>query len=356
MRFHMEEAKDASITGWVLPDNPKVIPSIKVLTPNGRSIQVKANVQRPDLKARGAHDTGMVGFALTKESHADVIEFIDQIEIREAQTNAIIFRRFQKDTHVEQKLFRFELRAMPDPQLESLFAKRFTYAYGVVQRHTQDTFLGIFNNPAAKSIYVSGCPNYQQYEHLLRERGYKIVSLIRNPYEEMAERLLFARYATSPQAPPFVADHILGLKPLIGMVKAINFGDTESIRAAFDSMTPQQRGVLNNPLVRTLVCAADQRPKIGHVAVALSKLSHMDLVGIHSRFGEFKSVLREVLGIDVLESHELTSLSWVQRVAERLPEIKQAKHLVSLDMELYSYAEEAIREALGPLRASENVV
>ena len=355
MLFHMEEDEQGAIAGWVLPDNPKTIPSIKILKPDGSSIQIEANILRTDIRDRGVHETGVVGFFLTKHSHADVMEFADQIEIREAQTNALIFRRFRPGIHTVEKLFRFELRAMPDPQLESLFAKRFAYAYGTVQRHPQDTFFGIFNNPAAKSIYISGSPNYQQYEHLLKERQYKIVALIRNPYEEMAERLLFARYASNPDVPSFVADHIFGLEPLIDMVKNVKFGDTESIRAAFESMTPRQREILTSPLVRTLACPGDQPPKVAHVAIALSKLSHMDLVGTRSRFGEFKSVLQEVIGVDVLESYELTSLSWVQRVAEQLPEIKQAKNLISLDLELYSYVEEAISEALGPARASENV-
>jgi len=283
------------------------------------------------------------------------MEFADEIEIREVQTNAVIFRRFHESMHINKKLFRFELRAMPDPHLEGLFAKRFTYAYGAVQRYPQDTFFGIFNNPNAKSIYIAGCPKYQQYEQMLRQRQYMVVALIRDPYEEMAERLLFARYASSPNAPSFIAEHIFGLEPLVEMVRKIKFGDTDSIRAAFDAITPQQRDVLNNPLVRALACPVEQPPKMSHVPIALSKLSHMDLVGISSRFAEFKSVLQETIGVDVLESYQLTSLSWVQRIAAQLPEVRQARNLISLDLELYAYAEEAISEALGPPPVSEKV-
>jgi len=237
---------------------------------------------------------------------------------------------------------------MPDSVTEGLFARHFALYYGAVQRHPQDTFFGVFNNPSARSIYLSGCPNYQQYEQLLKEREYKIIALLRNPYEEMAERLLFARYALTPNIPTFVADHMFGIEPLMDMVKDIRFDNIDSIRAAFNSMTETQKEILSNPLVRALACNNDERPKSGHVEIALSKLSRMDLVGLRSRFGEFKSILPEIIGRDIFEGHELTSLAWVQRIVEQLSQIKQARALITLDLDLYSFIEEAITEAIGP--------
>jgi hypothetical protein len=162
----------------------------------------------------------------------------------------------------------------------------------------------------------------------------------------MAERLLFARYASKPDAPGFVADHMFGLEPLKDMVKDIQFDDVESLRAAFGRMTEAQRDALTNPLVRTLACLPDERPKSAHVEIALSKLSRMDVVGLRSRYGDFKSILAEALGADVLGDHELPTLQWVQRVADHLSQIKQVRNLISLDLDLYSFAEEAVIEAL----------
>jgi hypothetical protein len=237
---------------------------------------------------------------------------------------------------------------MPDTKIESLFAKHFTLHYGTAQRHPQDTFFGIINNQAARSIYLSGRPNFSQYEQWLRERDFKIITLIRNPYEEMAERLLFARYASGPNLPPFVTDYMYGLEPLVDMVKNVRFEDVESIRAAFSALTDLQKQVLTNPLARSLACLPDEMPKSAHVEIALSRLSRMDLVGLRTRFGEFKSILKEILGVDVFGQHELNSLSWVQRVVAHLSQIKQARALISLDLDLYSYVEEAVVEAIGP--------
>jgi hypothetical protein len=349
MLFYMTEDEPGRLLGWVLPDNPSALPRIKIFRPDGSMVELEANAFRPDLRDRGLHETGMTGFLIDDKIYPNLNEVIDQIEVRESDTNTIIFRKFQPAVHINQKLFRFDLRAMPDPELEGLFAKHFTLYYGTAQRYPQDTFFGIVNNPTAESIYLSGRPNIQQYEQLLRERGFKIIALIRNPYEEMAERLLFARYASTPDLPAFVSDHMYGLAPLMDMVKSIKFDDIESIRAAFAAITEEQKRALTNPLVRTLACLPDELPKSGHVEIALSKLSRMELIGLRSRFGEFKSILSEVLGFDVLEQHEFSNLSWVDRVVGSLSQIKQARSLITLDLDLYSFIEEAITDAIGPV-------
>lgn len=348
MLFHMEEDEKGVLIGWVLPDNPSAIPIIKISTPDGNIVEVEANAMRTDLRDRGLHETGMVGFFLNESTRPDIMPISDQTEIRELQTNVLIFRRFKTDTHSEQKILRFDLQAMPDIQIERLFAEHFTYPYGAIQRFPQDTMFGIINNPMAKSIYLSGRPNLQQYEQLLREREFKIVALIRNPYEEMAERLLFARYASNPDLPSFIADNMFGLEPLMDFAKNIKFDDINSIVAAFSAMTDMQKRVLANPLVRALACLPDEVPKVGHVEIALSKLSRMELVGLRSRFDDFKSILHEILGVDVLGEHELNNLAWVKRVVEHLSQIKQARALISLDLDLYSYVDEAVVEAIGP--------
>jgi hypothetical protein len=342
----MEETANGGLFGWVLPDNPSSIPRIVIGRPGLDSMEYEANTIRSDLRDRGLHETGMVGFVINDKTLPDLSKTIDRIEIRESVSNVLIFRRFNSDAHFAGKVFRYELQALPDINLEAKIAGHFALYYGAIHRFPQDTFFGIANNPVAKSIYLSGRPSFQQYEQLLKERDYKIVTLLRKPYEEMAERLLFARYALKPDAPGFVADHMFGLEPLKDMVKDIQFDDVESLRAAFGRMTEAQRDALTNPLVRTLACLPDERPKSAHVEIALSKLSRMDVVGLRSRYGDFKSILAEALGADVLGDHELPTLQWVQRVADHLSQIKQVRNLISLDLDLYSFAEEAVIEAL----------
>lgn len=351
MLFHMEEDAQGRLTGWVLPDNPGTTPVLRISLPDAEAVEVAANAMRPDLQDRSLHDNGMAGFNLGPDTHPGLFPLADTAEVRDTETNVLLYRRFRADTHRPEKLLRFDIRAMPDPQLEQLFAGYFTLVYGTAQRYPQDTFFGIFNNPNARSIYISGRPNMQQYEQVLRERGYKMIALLRDPYEEMAERLLFARYACAPNQPPFIADHIFGLEPLMEAVRELRFDDMNALVAAFAAMDEAQRRALTNPLVQTLACMPDELPKTRHIEIALSKLSRMNLVGVRERFDDFKSILAEVVGADILGNYAPANVSWVQRLAADLRQIKQARALIALDLDLYSFVDEALTEAIGPASA-----
>ena len=181
-----------------------------------------------------------------------------EIEIRDRDTNVLIFRQFLPEQHLEKKVFRFELQAMPDTQIENVLKNHFTLSYNTIHCYPENTFFGIVNNQAARSLYVSGRPSYQKYEQWFRERDFKIFAILRNPYEELAERLLFARFASSEQAPPFVADYLYGLEPLAELTKTIRFDDPESIKAAFVRISDVQKQAISNPLVKALACLPDE--------------------------------------------------------------------------------------------------
>ncbi|HWL03703.1 MAG TPA: hypothetical protein VNQ99_02050 [Xanthobacteraceae bacterium] len=355
MLFHMEVVPGPAIQGWVLPNNPSGVPRVTIAH-GDKLIEFEANILRTDLRDRGMHDTGMAGFHITEEVIPDLPAVINDVEIRDVETGALLFRQFDPQKHVQQKVFRFELQAMPHAQTEALFAQRFALSYGGIERQSFDTLFGILNNPAAVSLYACGRPSFQRYEQLFRERDFKVLALLRDPFEEMAERLLFVRYAASPEAPPFLADHLSGLEPLAEFVKPIRFDDLESIRSAFNRMSDEQRAALSNPLVKALACGPDEPPKSGHVEIALSKLARMSLVGLRSRFNEFKAVLPEVIGEDILGGHTLTTISWVERLARDLRQVRAAKNVVSIDLDLYGLAAEAVEDVIGPPQTTVEVV
>src|SRR5262245_7140315 len=184
MLFHLELTKEGAIDGWVLPNNPSALPRIIIFNRDDSPIELEANILRTDLRDKGLHETGMAGFFIDEKLYPGLTENIDKIEIRESDNNILVFRKFQKTKHIHKKLFRFELQAMPDRQADGLFAQHFTFYHGTAQCYPQDTFFGIVNNQTTKSIYLSGRPHFSQYERWLQERNYKIITLIRNPYEE----------------------------------------------------------------------------------------------------------------------------------------------------------------------------
>lgn len=346
MQFHIDADNGTSIAGWLAPDNPAVIPRLAISSPDHhKEVELEANVLRADLKELGLHGTGMAGFVID-DRVLPGLETLEDVEIRDAATRLLIYRRHRDSLHQPRKLFFYSLHAMPQTRLEERASQHFAQGYVAVERHSFDTLFSVINNQFAKSIFVSGRPRLLRYDQLLRDRDFLIVTLLRDPYEELAERLLFVRYASADNSPAFATQYMAGLEPLVDLVKTIDFGDKASIAGAFKSLTDSQREALSNPYVRGLACSLDDIPNRKHVSIALDKLAEMDLVGLASRFEEFKSMLGEIVGVDMLGDTELSQVSWVPKTAAHLKQIDAVKYLLALDIELFSQAHAAVSKVL----------
>jgi hypothetical protein len=64
MQFNVDSDQGASISGWVVPDNPSAVPKFMVAAEGSEPVAFDANAMRPDIKDLGMHRTGMVGFAI----------------------------------------------------------------------------------------------------------------------------------------------------------------------------------------------------------------------------------------------------------------------------------------------------
>lgn len=352
MLFHMEKY-GPSIEGWLSPDNPGAVPRIQIHRPDGTVAELETNVFRPDVRDQGLHPTGNNGFAINETLFPDLAGMIDQIEIRDVHTGILLYRPFDEKTHVPMKVLRFEAQAMPYAQIEAIWDKSFALYYNAAERYPFETMFGVLNNPAAKSLAISGRVNYGQYEHYFRERDYKIITLLRHPLEEMAERLLFIRYALAPQSPGSFNTHLTGLRSLGAVAQQISLDRVESIAECFSKLSTEQKDALSNPLVKSLTCKPDEMPRKRHVQLALSKLSTMDLVGVRTRYDQFKQMLAELIGRDILTGSVQPEISWSRWVTEQLMEIKAAHSLVALDMQLYELVEGAVGRAVEAGAAAE---
>lgn len=347
MQFHIDSDAGISISGWLLPDNPIAIPKLIVASPeHHREIELEANVLRTDLKDLGLHTTGMAGFLIDQQLVPDLDKLAD-LEIREATTRLLVYRRFLDSRHLERKLFFYGQHAMPQMHIETLLSKHFAQSYHAIEQHSYDTLFCIINMHHCNSICISGRPRYFRYQQLLREHGFNIVSLIREPYEELAERLLFVRYASQSNAPSFAANYMTGLEPLVSVVKKMDFADRESISTALKSIGTAQREAIANPFIKSIACQLDEIAEARHISIALDNLAGMDLVGVASRFNEFKATLHDLIGTDMLGKTELSTVSWVPIISEHLRQIPSVDALLAYDLELYTHVSKAFDRALG---------
>ena len=346
MLFHMERI-GSSISGWLTPDNPSEVPRVQIIRPDGTSIDLNANFFRPDLVELKMHPTGNVGFQINNRIIPDFDEWIDKVEIRDAITGVTVYRAYNPAFHVSERVFRFELRAMPYASVEAAWNKAFALYYNAVERHPFETFFGIMNNPAAQSLALSGRPSLHRYEQFFRDRHYKFVTVLRDPFEELAERLLFLRYALAHESRISLRDHLTNLMDLRVITQRLDLSNFDSFYEAFSYLTDRQIEELSNPLVKALACnTEDPLPRAHHIQVALNKLSTFDLVGTYPNFAEFKSSLIELLGRDILGNETLVNIEPLSGIVAELKNIKRAKQLVAHDIQLYEFASKAVKRAV----------
>lgn len=341
MKFHVDVDNGDSLLGWILPDNPSATPSVVVLSSNAAPINVQASVFREDLFKLGVHHTGLLGFEIN-QSIIPGLTAENDIELRDAATNILMYRRFREREHVPLKLFRIELCSMPQLQLDSAIGRHFSLGYDAVEQYSFDTLWGIFNNPTNRSAYMSGRPFLSRYMQVLRDREFKIVATLRNPLEELAEKLLFLKFAVSGKAPDFVANHLTGMQAVLPLVSRINLGDENSLVTAMNGLSEAEYAVLANPFVRLLACAPNEMAQEIHVSLALENLAKLDLVGIRSKFESFRLGLAGLLGLDLIGREVPAAISNAPVVAEKLGRLRSVHRFLALDLKLYRLVDEAI--------------
>jgi len=347
MLFHMERY-DSYIGGWLCPDNPGDTPSIVIRYDDKPGLQLETNWYRPDLVAVGLHPTGKAGFHIDEKVIPDIAAVIDNIDICDASTGITLYRSHRQQ-HISAKVFRFEMQAMPYAAVEAAWDRSFNLYYNAIERHPFETLFGILNNPVATSIGLSGRPVLSRYEQLLRDRDYKLVTLLRDPVEELAERLLFTRYVMSSDNASKYDAHLSDLGDLRTVTKRLNLEDLDSLIEAFSYLSDKQIEDLSNPLVKALACSVEDPLALSHhVEVALSRLSTFDLVGVRTHFDFYKSSLKELLGINLLGETSVTTTKMVERLSAELKTFKMTNSLLSLDLRLYELAKKAITRASTP--------
>lgn len=344
MFFNIDADDGRSIRGWVAPDNPSATPKLVVVTAGGE-IEVEANYPRPDIRDLGIHNTGMVGFDVN-DSVVPNLQEVDDVEILEAESRMQIYRRFRIDRHLEKKLFLFDCSVAPQRRIIAAANRLFTLNYTNSERYSFETMLVIINNSFNKSIFISGRSNSSRYASYLADAGYATAAILRDPFEELAERLLLLRLLSKSDAAYLLPTFITGITPLIDFARDLAFDDQKALTAAFRRATEDQREAMRSPMTRTFGCNVDEFPERRNVSIALENLARMDVVGTRSRFRAFSHLLSDVIGADLVGQEEPVTFDTVKTFAAALARVGPVTDLLEHDLALYSYAEEAIDTAL----------
>lgn len=344
MFFNIDNDDGRSIGGWLVLDNPAETPSLIVAVPGRSELLVQADILRADIRDLGIHSTGMVGFCID-ERKVPGLPALEDVTLLEAETRLLIFRRSNPD-HVRKKIFFFDPGILPQNTLAHAFERHFTMTYSGSEKYSLETMLVLINNHSAQSIVLHGRTNFNRYSAALNNAGFMRMALLREPFEEMAEKILYFKVLGRMRAASSLAPELAHFGPLIDFANDIPLDEPKSILAAFRRLDPDLRDRLSNPMTRLFGCNVDEHPQRRHVSVALENLAGMDVVGTKEGFDLFRDLVAGHVGRDVLAGAAPHRIELAATLGRTLGEIGLVADLLAYDLDLYQYASEAIAAAL----------
>lgn len=341
MFFNIDQDQGDAINGWLALDNPSEIARIEVVV-NGQATEMAADALREDVRDIGVHNTGHVGFTVNASSVSSLAAD-DDVQIYEKDSGLLVYGRFLPDRHIGAKLMLFDASTMPQAQLSGAISRHFAMNYLMSERLSFETMLVIVNNHMAVSQFIYGRSSYLRYSNYLDEKKYIRAALLRDPFEELAEKLLFCQYVSRSEKLSRIWALFSGLEPVIEMIRDLSLNDRKGLVSAFRGATPEQKLALTSPMTRMLGCLPEDVPVRQHVATALDGLAAMDVVGVRSQFGRFRDLMKGIVGYDLIDTDRFRSFDETPGLAESLRQIGAVEDLLDADVTLYAFVEQAVR-------------
>jgi hypothetical protein len=344
--FNIDSDTGDAISGWLIMENVTETPEFVITVPDRSPITFRANVFRQDLVNYGFHATGMAGFQIDAQLVPDLAEQMD-FTIAEVSSGFPIYRRFNSEKHINQKFLLIEVAPFPQFGILRAANQGFALRYAFLERHTLDTINAALTHNFSTSIFASGQLNWIRHGDYAKERGFVTAALLRDPFQELAERLLFARHLSRQESKNV---HISWQKEsyseLIKFVETTDLTNSRSLISAFRSLPPSLRRKLRSPMTSAFGCTPDEEVQRRHVSVALDNLAEFQIVGSRDHFNEFAVTADHYLSSPIFSDQELEQLPHTDRLATTLADVGVVADMLDEDIALYNFANEAVMAGL----------
>jgi hypothetical protein len=343
MLFNIEVDEGARIVGYLVPDAFTGSPSVRITDGHQDLLVLQCREERAALVAAGRHDNGRCGFTIDETIIPNLAQQ-EALEIYDQHTNILIYRRRPPSRVTQRRIFRLETHLFPLWRLDDSIEQRFQYFHKGVERHGRETSTQVFLLNHSTSLYLSGRLIFKAYDNYINET-FNCVALIRDPYMELAERLLTLKYVRG------VGKEILGERDLMAFAPAIAFAQTieddeKVLHRAFSTMSRAAIANLANPLTRQLAARApDEMPSKGAVATALGTLSSFAVLGVRERPGLFLMQLADLVGTRVDALPPIPDFVRTAELAQLLKAVPETAILIEQDLEVYREVQTAIERS-----------
>jgi hypothetical protein len=344
------------VCGTVIPDSYSGVCSIRV-SARGRELGVfPTDELNQGVRDVGAHETGLVNFTLTEQSLPGLSAFND-LEIRDADTNLLFYRRLQPGM-LTQKYLRLETHLLPLWRLDEAVKPRFQQYYRGVETLGLNCTRQIFHL-SQDSIYASGRILIKNFMFCV-DNGFKFLVMLHDPHEELAERLLVLNLIEKAGLNSLGEREVMNLRGAIEYAVSLPIKgekplkeSEKALKRALREMPADVARTLANPIVRQFSTSTlDDQPAQGGVAWALDVLAQSAVVGLRSDPEQFANAVGELLGLDPMNLPIASRLSRVIEFAEMLRRWGYCDIILEKDLELYSLVLEAHQKS-GVLRRAD---
>ncbi len=333
MLFNVDRDEGHTIVAYVVPDAGGTTPSV-VLRAGGKDVlRLEANNTLTTLVDAGRHSTGRCGFIIDETVLPDMATYAD-LEVVEATHDVLVYRRRPVEA-VDQQVFRFETHLLPLWRVDEAVKSRFQFWYKGIDRFGRETANQVFNISNSASAYISGRLQYKNYEIYLA-KGVKTIGILRDPYCELAERLILLKNIGSR------AEEILGERdamifaPVIEALGEWEVFDDTFCKRFFRRAPAEVSVILSNPLVRQLTGATpDEMPNQAAVATSLDSLASFELLGLRSEGNGFAAGLAELLGVAVSRIPPINEYPRIIELGERLRQNHDIEGILEKDLEVF---------------------
>ena len=344
MLFNFQEDQGTRISLYVVPDSGGTIPSVRVKSEGRELLVLAANEQIPALVQAGRHSTGQCGFAVDDGLVPDLASYA-HLEITEAETGLLVYRRPIPDAVPDMNLFRMETHLLPLWRIDDALEMRFQYWYKGVDRFGRETSTQVFCLNEGTSSYVSGRLLYKNYEFYL-SKGIKTVAMFRDPYDELAERLILLRNIGEKAEEVLGARDAITFAPVIESLAEYDDFDEAFCKRFFKRASDEVLNALANPVVRQLTAATpDEVPNQASVAAALDALSTFELIGLRSQGADFHEGLAELTGISPEDLPMIGEYARVTDIGARLRGNGIVESVLEKDLEVFHFLQNAFATA-----------
>ena len=317
MLFSVDYDIGESLAFYLVPDTGGTQPSVRIMNDGVELKILPANHHRADLVEFGRHSTGMCGFIID-DNVLPGIATMAALDIEEADTGLQIYRR-PRPQFRQEKIFRIETHLLPLWRIDDAVKDLFQYWYRGIDRRGYETATQVFCVYNLASAYISGRLYIKAVEHYLAS-GFKTVVLFRDPYEELAERLIILKHATTKTKELLGPRDSMTFESVMGYLEEVAELEEEPLRRFFKKSPSDIIEPLSNPFVKQLSCSSpEERPRKTAIAQSLLALSSFEVVSLRSDAAHFSEALGEMIGLPAGSLPVMSEYGRVRDLAAKAP-------------------------------------